>query len=216
MIRRPPRSTLFPYTTLFRSAIINGETQTGVTLHHIDPGVDSGPIVASRPVPIGPGDTGREVYDRCVEAGIRLFADTWPLIREADTVAATPQDPAQALYYNRYALDFSLRDITWTDDAGRLANWMRAFIFPPFQYPELTVEGHTCQVAAFDWDRGPHNGAPGQVLQTDEDAVLVGVPGGRIRLLELKVDGQPIAASRLAELFPVGRRLAAPPVGHAS
>src|SRR5205823_9137991 len=29
MIRRPPRSTLFPYTTLFRSVIINGNTITG-------------------------------------------------------------------------------------------------------------------------------------------------------------------------------------------
>lgn len=193
-------------------AIINGETETGVTLHHIDTGVDSGPIVASRPVPIGPADTGRDVYDRCVEAGVRLFADSWPLIREADTVTATPQDPAQALYYNRHSLDFGRRAIAWTDDAGRVANWMRAFIFPPFQYPELSVEGRICQVVRFEWDRGSHNGAPGQVLQTDDDGVLVGVPGGRIRMLELRTDGQPVPATELAELFPPGRRLAAPPM----
>ena len=197
-------------------AIINGERETGVTLHHIDTGVDSGPIVAALAVPIGPADTGRVVYDRCVEAGVRLFADTWPRIREAETVPATPQDPAQALYYNRHSLDFSRRTIAWTDDAGRLANWMRAFIFPPCQYPELSDEGRTCQVVSFDWDRGPHNGTPGQVLQTDDDGVLVAVPGGRIRLRELQVDGTPIPTEQLPVLFPAGRRLAAPPAEHAS
>src|SRR3712207_7950129 len=34
MIRRPPRSTLFPYTTLFRSPTATGKTALGVALAH--------------------------------------------------------------------------------------------------------------------------------------------------------------------------------------
>src|SRR2546422_5313284 len=61
MIRRPPRSTLFPYTTLFRSlpelrgaapiewAIINGLEQTGVTIMQMDAGMDTGPILHQIP-----------------------------------------------------------------------------------------------------------------------------------------------------------------------
>src|SRR5256884_3142944 len=57
MIRRPPRSTLFPYTTLFRSlpkyrgrapvnwAIVRGERQTGATLHYMVERADAGDIV---------------------------------------------------------------------------------------------------------------------------------------------------------------------------
>src|SRR5690349_22975173 len=49
MIRRPPRSTLFPYTTLFRS------------------GTDTGPIVLQRTVPIVPGDTEETLSARSEE-----------------------------------------------------------------------------------------------------------------------------------------------------
>src|SRR5256886_11707586 len=48
MIRRPPRSTLFPYTTLFRSvqqALDAGVKVTGSTVHYVTPEVDAGPVI---------------------------------------------------------------------------------------------------------------------------------------------------------------------------
>src|SRR2546430_3792030 len=66
MIRRPPRSTLFPYTTLFRSnvhasllpelrgaapaqwAIARGHTETGVTIMQMDEGLDTGDRKSTR------------------------------------------------------------------------------------------------------------------------------------------------------------------------
>lgn len=45
-------------------ALLNGETVTGVTLHAIDAGVDSGDIVAEAEVAIDPEDTGRSLYDK--------------------------------------------------------------------------------------------------------------------------------------------------------
>src|SRR3712207_7867449 len=60
MIRRPPRSTLFPYTTLFRSDV----KETGVTVHFMVEEVDAGPIVAQERVPILPGDTEKQLLAR--------------------------------------------------------------------------------------------------------------------------------------------------------
>jgi methionyl-tRNA formyltransferase len=173
-------------------AIMNGERATGVTLHHIDPGVDSGPLVRSMPVPIGPSDTGRTVYDRCVETGIGLFAAAWPELRELDAVPGTPQDPGAALYYNRWALDFSQREVRWDDDCERIANRIRAFIFPPFQYPEILVGERRIEVAAIEWDRGPHRGHPGEVVGLEDGCPVVGAPGGRITLRALRFDGAPL------------------------
>ena len=99
-------------------AIINGETAHGVTLHHIDPGVDSGPLVRSLAVPIDPTDTGRTLYDRCVAAGVSLFASAWPELRLLEDVPGTPQDAGTALYYNRWAIDFRERRVRWDDDAS--------------------------------------------------------------------------------------------------
>lgn len=173
-------------------AVMNGETATGVTLHHIDPGVDSGPLVRSLSVPIGPGDTGRDVYDRCVEAGSELFASAWPELRLLDRVPGTPQDDEAALYYNRWALDFSERLVRWDDDCARIADRIRAFIFPPFQYPEIACGERRIEVAAIAWDRKPHRGRPGEIIDIEDGNPVVGAPGGRIVLRELRFDGVPL------------------------
>src|SRR2546427_7724407 len=51
MIRRPPRSTLFPYTTLFRSYVIGGDNSAGVLsdLHRYDPVTDTWTTLTSMP-----------------------------------------------------------------------------------------------------------------------------------------------------------------------
>src|SRR5439155_5230072 len=92
-------------------ALINGEQTTGVTLHHIHRGVDSGDIVCAAPVPIAVTDTGRTLYDKCVDAAISLFADWYPRLRSGD-VPRQPQDPTRALYYNRHSLDFKQREVS--------------------------------------------------------------------------------------------------------
>lgn len=170
-------------------ALLNGEQAHGVTLHVIEPGIDSGPIVDGRSVSIDPGDTGRSLYDRCVEAGIALFREAWPVVREQERIEARPQDDDASLYYNRWALDFSDRRIRWTDDCVLVANRIRALIFPPFQYPEFATEsGGECRVGAVAWDRQPHRGRPGEVLAVAGDVVTVAAPGGRILLREVAVD----------------------------
>ena len=178
-------------------AIINGEAATGVTLHHIDPGVDSGPLVRGARVPIEATDTGRTLYDRCVAAGAALFAASWPEIRVLDEVPGTPQDIDDALYYNRWALDFSRRRVRWDDDCARIANRMRAFIFPPFQYPEIAIGERRWDVGAIDWDRLPHRGRPGEVIAIEDGCPVVGAAGGRITLRKLRVAGDPISADPL-------------------
>lgn len=167
-------------------AILNGELSHGVTLHVIEPGIDSGPIVDGRTVPIEPEDTGRSLYDRCVDAGVSLFRDAWGRVREQDEIESRPQDDADALYYNRWALDFSDRRIRWTEDCAVIANRIRALIFPPFQYPEFVTEaGRACTVGAVRWDRLAHRAPPGYVLAVDDDQVTVAVPGGRILLRDV-------------------------------
>lgn len=180
-------------------AIMNGETATGVTLHHIDPGVDSGPVVRSMPVIIGSDDTGRVVYDRCVETGISLFAAAWPEIRLMERVPGTPQNATAALYYNRWALDFSERLVRWDDDCRRIADRMRAFIFPPFQYPEIESDGRRIEVAAVAWDRLPHRGRPGEIIEIEGGSPVVAAPGGRIVLRELRFEGAPLTDDPLLQ-----------------
>lgn len=179
-------------------ALLNGETTHGVTLHLIEPGIDSGPIVSGRTVPIHADDTGRTLYDRCVEAGVDLLAEAWPTIRTLSVVPATPQDEEGALYYNRHAMDFSDRRVTWKQDCATIANRMRALIFPPFQYPEVTVRGgSSLAVHAMSWDRVAHRGRPGEILGADGHGVVVAAPGGRIRLESIALGDELIGSDAL-------------------
>lgn len=56
-------------------------TPKGVTIHHIDAGVDTGDILAQRAVVFGDNETLATSYDKLRAAAIALFADSWPLIR---------------------------------------------------------------------------------------------------------------------------------------
>jgi len=57
-------------------AIINGETETGVTVHVMDEGVDTGPIIAQEKIPIGPSETGATMLEAFQDVYPRLVAES--------------------------------------------------------------------------------------------------------------------------------------------
>jgi methionyl-tRNA formyltransferase len=179
-------------------AIINGETETAVTLHVMDPGIDSGPILASATVTIGREETARSLYDRCTQAAVDLFRAEWPRIRRGG-LDGQPQAGA-GLYYNRHSIDFSQRAISWQRDARDVANWIRAFIFPPLQLPCVMVGGSRIDVGAVTWDREAHSARPGEVLETTDARVVVAAPGGRVVLCDMSRDDAPLSESMLADM----------------
>jgi len=179
-------------------ALINGEAETGVTLHHMKVGVDNGPIINSQRVPILPEDTGRTLYDRCSTAAVELFRRSWPRVRRR-TPPGTEQSEQEALYYNRHSIDFSRRTLTWEGDCEAIANRARALIFPPFQLPIVDIGGTQVEVGSVRWDRSPHRGRPGEILGISDDGITVAAPGGRL-MLRLRHAGGDVDPSQFAHL----------------
>jgi methionyl-tRNA formyltransferase len=132
-------------------ALINGEKKFGVTLHYIDECVDTGDIIDQSIFNIGQVQSTRELYDLCVQKGVSLFKDNIDSIFELKN-SKTPQDGSQALYYPRSAIDFRQNTIDWTKDSSSLNNWIKAFIFPPFQFPEFVLDGKEYEVVAVEPD----------------------------------------------------------------
>jgi methionyl-tRNA formyltransferase len=103
-------------------AIINGETETGVTTMRLDEGMDTGDILLSSPIAIRPEDTSATLHDRLAVEGARLIIET--LDRLADnSVSPVPQDPLHATC----APLLSKKDghIDWTQPAEVLENFIR-------------------------------------------------------------------------------------------
>ncbi len=78
-------------------AIINGESETGVTIMYMAEGLDTGDIIAQSAFPIGPDDDFETVHDRSAEVGAALLVDTVAHIADG-TAVRTPQCDSLATY----------------------------------------------------------------------------------------------------------------------
>ena len=65
----------FPGTTPIEDALAAGVAETGVTVHFVDEGVDTGPVIAQEAVPILPGDTAQALRERIHEVEHRLLPE---------------------------------------------------------------------------------------------------------------------------------------------
>ncbi len=76
-------------------AVINGETETGITIMQTDVGVDSGAMLSSVKTPIGENETAGELTDRLKVLGADLLIETLELLSE-NKIIAVPQDEMSA------------------------------------------------------------------------------------------------------------------------
>jgi methionyl-tRNA formyltransferase len=72
-------------------------TPAGVTIHHIDAGVDTGDIIAQREVALADDDTLATAYAKLQHAMAELFREQWPVIR-AGAGARRPQPPGGSVH----------------------------------------------------------------------------------------------------------------------
>ena len=106
-------------------AIIEGESETGVTVMFMDEGLDTGDIVEQVKFPISPVDDFETIHDRSAEIGARLLSDTLKKIEDG-SATRTPQDSTLATYAKKIekedcklnfansakSLDFLIRGVT--------------------------------------------------------------------------------------------------------
>ena len=165
-------------------AILDGDSQAGVTLHHMVVDIDAGDVLAQRAVPIDGETTARDLYDRVSEAAARLFRDSYPFPPEL-LGARLAQDQSLASYHRQGDLDFSLDRIDWNRPAAELQLWLRAMIFPPFQYPRTEWDGRELRLRRIAAGVGSASDAdPGTVVAVGSGEVEVAAQGGTIRVRE--------------------------------
>jgi methionyl-tRNA formyltransferase len=164
-------------------AVLHGEKETGVTLHHMVKRSDAGDIVDQKTVPIGPADTALDVFRKAVPAARRLLERQL----EALTRGAAPrkkQDESQATCFGGRKPEDG--HIDWTMDAERIYNLVRAVTHP---YPGAftTIDGKKL----FVWRATPLpklHGRPGEVLTADPLRIAAGK--GAVEIGTLQWEGR--------------------------
>ncbi|MEI7220882.1 bifunctional UDP-4-amino-4-deoxy-L-arabinose formyltransferase/UDP-glucuronic acid oxidase ArnA [Pectobacterium carotovorum] len=174
--------------------LVNGETQTGVTLHKMVSRADAGDIVAQSVVAIDEEDTALTLHGKCRTAAAALLAQQLPLIRSRE-ITLTPQDESRASYFGRRTAADGLID--WHKSAREINNLIRAVTEPyPGAFTFLGERKVTIWRARVVKDKS--GGEPGAIISTSPLVVSCGEDA-----LEI-VSGQSEAG-----LYMSGSRLAA-------
>ena len=164
-------------------AVINGETETGVTLMFMNEKMDEGDMLLVKKTPIGPQETTGEVHDRLALLGAEGLLEALKLL-EQGKAPRTPQDPAQATYAPSIKREFCKLD--WSAPAFRIVNRVRGL--SPWPGAETSWKGVDLKVhkAVLDGRKG----RPGEVLEVSKDGVLVGAGTDSVRLVEIQPPGK--------------------------
>ena len=212
-------------------AIYHGEQQTGVTVIHMSPRLDGGPILSQTVVAIRPDETQPELEQRLAEIGVALVEEALGQLATWDGTSSLgiPQDEAGVTKAPR--LRKSDGEIDWSRSARDIANQIRAFQpwpgshtwwLPPSdrdggEKPALRVIVELARtVAAGDLLReGEESAVPGSILPTasDRPPLLVATGDGFLSIEQVRPAGKrSMPASEFLRGRPttIGNRLGTP------
>lgn len=125
------------------AALLNGETETGVTIQQMVYALDAGDILAHETTSILPDETTRELRPRLVSLGAHLLVDILPAF-EAGTLTATPQDHALATVTKKIRKEQG--ELSLQGDATANWNKYRAYAESPGTYTFLEKDGNRLRV----------------------------------------------------------------------
>ena len=165
-------------------AVLNGERETGATLHEMTVKPDAGGIVDAQAVPILPDDTAVEVFRKvCVAAEITLQRALPGLV--AGTATLRAQNQADASYFGRRTSADGA--INWRLGVSAVHNLVRA-VAPPYPGAYATAGGKPLRVLRSL--PAPGAGAAEPVLRWIDGELRALCHDGVLRLLEFEFDGQ--------------------------
>lgn len=178
-------------------AVINGDTETGVTVMQMDEGLDSGPILAQQAIEIGPNATSGEMFELSGAIGARLLADTVAAIARGE-VSPVPQTGEPTL---APMLKKDMAQIDFARPAHELHNLVRGCNPWPLAWFDAADKRVKVEKTALSSLAG---GTPGEVLSTTPLTVACGQ--GALELLQVVPQG---ARAMTGAEWAAGRRFKA-------
>jgi methionyl-tRNA formyltransferase len=177
-------------------AVLNGETETGATLHEMVAKPDAGRIVEQEAVPILPDETAVEVFRKVAAAAERVVRRGLPKLIDG-SAAPRAQDLSRGSYFGGRRPEDGRID--WRSPASRIHNLVRA-VAPPYPGAFTTLEGRRLRVLRTRPcpERIAIPGAAHLVAEGGR-AYAQCADGKVLELLEVELDGQPLSAQEFAE-----------------
>ena len=177
--------------------LVNGERETGVTLHQMVKRADAGPIMAQQRVPISALDTALTLHGKLRKAAANLLSDALPLLARG-RLPGMPQDESQATCFGRRTPADGLID--WARPAAQLNNLIRA-VTQPYPGAFCPVGEHKLIVWGARVEEADHGLAPGTVIDCDPLRIACGEGALVIGAGQRGADGLYLSGVQLAREF---------------
>jgi len=171
-----------------QAAIDAGDAETGMTVMHVAPKLDTGDLILSRATPIGPDDTAGSLHDRLAELAPGALDEVLESLA-AGTARRTIQTEEEATYIGKLGREDGRIDWSW--HAGRIERRIRAFDPWPGTFTTFAAPGGTeKRLKVFAPARVvAGSGEPGEVLPGEGDGLVVACGEGALRLEIVQPDG---------------------------
>jgi methionyl-tRNA formyltransferase len=163
-------------------ALLAGDRESGVSIMKMDAGLDTGPVLAQRRVPITQDEDAGTLHDKLAALGAELMAATLADMH-AGRVRPVPQPEAGASYARK--MEKKETALNWSRPAVELERAVRAF--RPSPGAATSLEGEPLKI----WRARvlTESGAPGVLLRVSEDAIVVGCGEDALEVTELQRPG---------------------------
>ena len=177
-------------------AVINGETETGVTTFLLSHEIDTGLIIFQERVNIGENDNVGVLHDRMMDIGANLVLKTVDALAEGDVQPIDQTTLIEAQDRVRQAPKIFKEDclIDWTRDTESVRNLIRGLSPYPTAWTELVHPGKqetlTAKIYAVSRDNDSLPAAPG-TMQTDGKKYLkIACPDGWLSITDIQLSGK--------------------------
>jgi len=164
-------------------AIVDGETETGITTMLMDAGLDTGAMLVKKSLVIGVNETAGELHDRLAKLGRETMEETLRLLL-AGKLQPQVQDEAQTCYAPLMKKEDG--QIDWTQPASSIHNQVRGL--DPWPGAYTFFGGELLKIAATNVVAG--SGSPGTVLKADAEGVVVACGDGAVSIGVLQLPGK--------------------------
>ncbi|MCE1190350.1 MAG: methionyl-tRNA formyltransferase [Ignavibacteria bacterium] len=164
-------------------AIINGETETGVTSFKLAQKVDTGNMYLQKRTTIGPDETLGDLHDRMALLGAETIIETLHMI-ESGTAVLLPQDDTLARPAPKITKETC--QINWNKTAAEVRNLIRGVT--PFPGAFFIQNDNSYKVFKTRLTTKPSSGAGD--IQTTKDEILIGCADYYLQILEIQKEGR--------------------------